>query len=156
MIKKYGFLVDSMGINQLAYQLTRSANEYLLTNDSVDVAVFFRNPAAFCIKPNFGVFHMFEGFSYDGFTVATDLSSAQRMLTWPGPNRRNMFFYLNNLEWLHLPQKQYEQLADIYMNPKLNLIARSATHAEIISSVWRPCYGVVENSNFSKFVEVIC
>lgn len=155
-IKKIGFICEDLGPNQLSFQLITSANKLLEETDYYDVCLFYRNFLPPVRHANFGTFTVYEAFSYDGVTVATDLHSANAMSKWPGPNRHNMYFYVQNLEWVRLrDQVPYEQMAQVYMNPKLNLIARSEDLKNIIESVWRPVVGIVEDANVKEFVKVV-
>jgi hypothetical protein len=154
-ILKMGFIVNNLGPNQLSYQLINSANSYLRNKDDTDVAAFYHSMSPIPYKPNFGLFHLFEAFNYNGYMIATNLHSASRMLSWPGPNRHKMYLYCYDLDWLRLPQKQWEQLAQIYLNPKLHLISRSQNHAEILGSTWKTPISVIEDCNFSRFAEFI-
>ena len=154
-ILKLGFIVNNLGPNQLSYQLVNSANEYLRSKDDTDISIFYHQLNPIPYRPSFGVFGLFEAYNYNGYVIATNLYSASRMLSWPGPNRHKMFFYCYDLDYLRFPQKQWESLAQIYLNPKLHLIARSHFHSEILSLAWKPPVGIVEDCNFSKFVELI-
>lgn len=155
-IRKLGVICEDLGPNQLAYQLITSANTLLEETDDYDVCLFYRNFLPPVKNANFGTFTVYEAFSYDGVMIATDLHSANAMVKWPGPNRKKMYFYIQDLEWIRLRnQMQYEQLAQVYMNPKLNLIARSEDHKNILESVWRPVSAVVEDGDIRRFVEVV-
>jgi hypothetical protein len=155
-IKKIGLLVDQLEPTQILYQFVKTANKFLLTNDWADFCIFYRNFGALPLQPNFGTFSAAECFAYDGFTVATDLQGAQQILRYPGPNRRSLYFYLNDLEWLTTRDKfSYEALASIYLNPKLNLICRSEPHAEIVRAVWKEPKFIIENGDAAKFAELL-
>lgn len=155
-IKRIGFLFKDLAPNQLVYQVIKSGNELLKTTDHYDLCVFYRNFSVSVLEANFATMTAYEAFNYSGIMVATDLQSASNIVKWPGPNQNKMYFYVNDLEWIRFRDRMpYEDLANIYMNPKLNLIARSDTHKEIIESVWRPVTAVVENGNVFDFVKVV-
>ena len=89
--------------------------------------------------------------------VVTDIASASNVIKWPGPNRsEKIYFYLNELEWLKLRNSiPYEQMAKIYLHPKISIIAPSQTYKEIFEMSWRDTCGVVENGNVEELVKLI-
>lgn len=155
-IKKIGILVDQLAPTQLLYQFVWSANKFLLKNDWADFCIFYRNFGALALQPNFGTFTAAECFAYSGFTVATDIVGAQQILRYPGPNRNSLYYYMNDLEWLSLRDRvSYEQMASVYLNPKLNLICRSEQHAEIVRAVWKEPKFIIEGADAAKFAELL-
>ncbi len=155
-IKKVGFLVENLSPSQLCYQLINSANAVLGKSDLYDFCLFYRNFGPAPIPCNFGTFTAYEGFAYNGIMVATDFFGAEMITRWPGPNRNKMYYYMNNLDWLLLRSRfQYEQLAQVYLHPKLNLIVRSESHKDIVNACWKEPYGVVEGANVARLVEII-
>lgn len=155
-IKKIGLLVDQLQPTQLLYQFVMTANKFLMKNDWADFCIFYRNWGGLFVQPNFGTFTAAEAFNYNGFTIATDLNGAQQILRWPGPNRHKLYYYMNDLEWLSMRDKfPYEVLANIYLNPKLNLICRSQTHADITKAVWKEPAFVIEGGDAAKFAELL-
>ncbi len=154
-IKKLGFVVNHLSINQISYELISSANKMLSHRDDVDVSIFWSSDGPRVVKPNFACYCLYEVFGFTGHTVATSLQTASRILSYPGPNQHKMYYYMMDLDWLRLPNKQFEQLRDVYLSPKLNLIARSQDHFNIISSVWKKPLGIVEDANVEGFAELI-
>ena len=155
-IKKIGLLVDQLQPTQLLYQFVFTANKFLLKNDWADFCIFYRNFGALPLQPNFGTYTSESAFAYDGFTIASDIAGAQSILRWPGPNRRNLYFYLNDLEWLSLRDRfSYEALASIYLHPKINLICRSEEHGEIVRAVWKEPKFIIEGGDAAKFAELL-
>ena len=152
MLTKIGFIVESLGPNQLAYQLIRSINQLLKERDDVDPIIFYRNTAPFVIQPNFAIMNLFEAFRYYGNIIATDLNSASRCLDYFVDNR---YFLVWDLEWTKL-QRPYESFAEVYQNPKLKLIARSKQHFDILQLTWGITpIGIVEDARIEKFLELI-
>ena len=157
-IKRLGFLLHDLSPSQISYQLIKTGNELLKTTDKIDLALFYRNFSVSVAEANFGTFTAYECFNYTGIVVATDLQGAANILKWPGPNRNKMYFYLNDLEWIRLrgqPGVDFESLAAVYLNPKLNIICRSETHKEIFESCWRKCAGVIEGGDVKQFVKLL-
>jgi hypothetical protein len=155
-IKKIGFVLDNLGPNQLAYQLIKSGNILAEQSDKVDVVLFYRNFAPIVTPPSIAIFTVYDAFNYDGDLVVTNIQDAMSATRWPGPNRHNIYWYLQNLEWLQLRNAMaYEEYAKVYLNPKLRLVCRSQDHYDIVNAVWRTPYAIVEDGNVNKFLEVI-
>ena len=153
MLTKIGFVIEHLGPAQLPYQLIRSINSYYQEKDDVDVILYWRNVAPFVVTPLCASMNLFEAFRSDSLLIATDLNSASRILQYFTLDR---YYYLMDLEWCHLQSKQYEQLAEIYQNPKLKLIVRSQQHYDIVQLTWGITpIGIVEDCRIDKFLEVI-
>ena len=151
-LTKIGFILEHLGPAQLPYQLIRSVNSYFEQKDDADIILFYRNCAPFVVTPHCAVMNLYEAYRYDAHLIATDLNSASRILDYFTNDR---YFYVWDLEWTKI-NKPYEQLAQVYQNPKLKLIARSQQHAEIIRTSWGiNCIGVVEDARIDKFLEII-
>lgn len=155
-IKKLGFVVHSLNPGQLPYQLITSSNELLRTRDDIDISLFYCFNSVICVEPKFALYGLIDCFSFDGHTVATSIQTASRLLDYPGPRRAGkLYYFCNDLCWIRLQPKQYEQLSQIYLNKDIELIARSQHHFDIIKSVWKEPIGVVENANVARFTELI-
>lgn len=155
-VKRIAFIVPKIGPDQLCFQLIDNANNYLRGYDDVDVTIFFRQDGPRPVQPNFSIMCLFEAFGFNGdMLIATDLNGASRILTYPGCNPDRLYFYVWDLEWLRMSQKTYEQLRDIYANPKLKLIARSNTHAEILTALWQRPIAIIEDANLEEFAKLI-
>jgi hypothetical protein len=156
-IKKLGFVISHLTVNQLSYQLISNANRLLGERDDVDVSIFFANDGPRVVQPRFACYCLFEAFGYNGHTIATSIQTASRVLSYPGPNRNQLWWYMWDLDWLRLPaeSRQYEQLAQLYMNPKFNLVVRSADHFNIVKSVWREPASIIEDANIEEFAQLV-
>ena len=153
MLTKIGFVLEHLGPSQLPYQLIRSINSYYQEKDDVDVILYWRNVAPFVVTPLCASMNLFEAFRSDSPLIATDLNSASRILQYFTLDR---YYYLMDLEWCHMPSKNYEQLAEIYQNPKLKIIARSEQHKNIFELTWnRKVEGIVPDANIKGFLELI-
>jgi hypothetical protein len=147
-----GIVCNNVGPSQLAYYLIKTGNEFVKTGDD-DLVVFFYELMPECIKPNFALMNLSEAYDYNGVLVATDINSASRILEYPGTQEK--FFYLWDLDWIKLPQKQYENLLQVYKNPRLPLIVRSKRHFELVKNLWQEPVGIVEDCNIGQLKQVI-
>lgn len=127
---KIGFMVESLEPSELITQITIKSLE---VND-LDVILFFEKlgrAATFHLCSNM---HVMEAYSFDAPLIATNLNTASKLIGFPTPKPK--FFFLNDLEWLRFPQKNYDSFETIYRNRELTLIARSDDHAKLMENCW--------------------
>lgn len=150
---KIGIMLDNIGPNQLAHYMINSGNVVLEHNSQkVDLVAFISQTVHPCALPNFATMNVSEAYDYKGFLVATNLSSAIKMLKCPGTRKK--FFYVWDLEWTRPQNKNFAALKDIYNNPSIELISRSANHDKIIELCWRKPLGIVEDGRIEQFYEL--
>lgn len=150
MKMKLGILLDNLGPNQLAFNVIKNGNEV----KDFDFIAFYENFLRPCIPPNFAIMQSFEAWSYDGALVATNLSTAGKLISYP--ICKHKYFYVWDLEWIRLKEKHYGGLQPIYNHPKLKVIARSQSHKDIIENCWNvKVAGIVDDCNISKIQEII-
>jgi hypothetical protein len=148
-----GIVCNNIGPNQLAYYAIKSGNEFVESGDN-DLVIFFYELMPECIRPNFGVMNLSEAYNYNGVLVATDLNSATRILEYPGT--RNKYFYVWDLEYLRIGQKNYEDFCNIYNNPRLPLIVRSKSHKHYLGTIWGGnVIGIEEQANIKNLQKII-
>jgi hypothetical protein len=70
-----------------------------------------------------------------GVAIATDLTTAQRLIRVTGPKKK--YFYIWNLEWVNMPNINYDIMSSIYNHKDIELIARSESHSKLIEKMWR-------------------
>lgn len=87
--------------------------------------------------------HYSEAYCFDGPIIATCFDTAIKLINLPTPNPK--FFFLNDLEWLYQPQKNYEDLSRVYRHPELTLLARSEDHKTVIENAWNVKVGKIIN-----------
>lgn len=131
---KLGFLLDNMGASEFAASLIYKANQFLENTYNMDLIAFRQNIYFSCYKPNFAIMDVSETFNYDGVVIANNLFNADYLAKCPGPIRK--IFYIWDLEWVYQGVKIYDQIANVYQNPNLELVARSDSHAHFIESCW--------------------
>lgn len=157
-IKKIGFVVGRLGPSQLCYDIIRSSNNYLSINDDVDICLFWVLDGPKPAQPRFSCMPIIECFAYPGNVIATDLHTLSRTLSYPGPHRnRFIYFYDYNLDYTKIPHqmRKWDELNSLYNHQKVQLIARSENHAEILTAAFKKPIGIVEDYNIEKFKEII-
>jgi hypothetical protein len=138
-----GFAVETLEPSELIFRILMQSME----NDDWDSIVFFETLSKAPTAHLCSNMHISEAYSFQGPVIATSLKTAYKLIQFPSPKPK--FFFLNDLEWLRFPQKQYKQLESIYRNKELTLITRSQDHKKLVESSWnRPVEYVVENYDF--------
>lgn len=130
---KIGFVLNNLGPNQLAFDLIRSANE-ALKDPGLDVVLFYEESRRPCLTPHFAIMPAVESWGYDGVLVATDRSTARKVI--PSPAASKKYFLVYDLEWTRPPFLPFRENYAIYGDPNLNLLARSESHADAIANAW--------------------
>ncbi len=145
-------MINSLEPSELATQLTMGSLEL---ND-LDVVIFFERMARAATFHLCSNMHVSEAYNFNGPVIATDLKTAYKLIQFPTPKPK--FFFLNDLEWVHFPQKNYDTLEAIYRNKELTLLARHEEHAKLIEKCWNVHVdSVVPNYEFfgSSFLEYL-
>lgn len=132
--KKCGLLVREFALGQLSFTAAKMFNH--LVNDRTDVypVIFYENLAPVNYQLMFPLMHIAESYVFDGPLMATSISTAHKLITMPNAHKK--FFYLWDLEWVRMQQKDFRFLHGLYNHPELNLIARSKEHKEIVENCW--------------------
>jgi hypothetical protein len=134
---KLGFLLSHFGQNQAAYEFIHNANLFIDGGcaKGVDIIAFVNNQARPILHPVFASMNINEAFDFNGHVIATNIATAEKMLHFPGPKRR--YFYVWDLEWMRPnTQRSFDELSELYTNPRLTLVARHRDHAAVIERCW--------------------
>ncbi len=152
-MRKLAFIVDNLGPNELAHYLITSGNACLQANTDVDLVAFVHNFIPTCGEPRFAYMNVSEAYGYDGSLIATNLQTADKILNFPGPSRR--LFYVWDLEWMRLPNRNYDMFASVYKNCRLELFCRSKQHQFFIRNAWNREAKIVEYCNIEDFLKFL-
>lgn len=150
---RLSFLLNHTGGTQTAFKLIHNINTFLDKNIKDDIVIFYENLMKPCFAPKFATMNMADAWAYAGNVIATNLTTANKMILFPSSQRK--MFYCIDLEWLYIKDKEYEELANIYQNPHIKLLARSDNHAKIIERVWNRSATVIHDFKIEQFIEVI-
>lgn len=151
---KIGFLLSNLGATQSAFRIIYNTNIICSKRYDVDIVVFYENAMKACYATNFATTNIVDAWSYPGNIISTNLNTAYKSLRFPGAKRK--YFYVVDLEWINIPNKQYEKLAEIYQSQSIQLITRSQEYANRIEEAWaRPVRGIVREFNIDEFIKII-
>jgi hypothetical protein len=149
---KLGILVDNLGPSQMAYSLISRANKVVTEEPSKCITVFYETLALPCIPLSFAQMNAAEVYGLNWPIIATNLSTAQKLLKITGPTRR--LFYVWDLEWLRIQQKDFRSLYNVYGDQRLQLITRGDSHRIAIRNAWGRDSAIVEDFDMAKLYEL--
>lgn len=139
------------------FQLTHNlfANVNILNAQSVDndYYLFRETISPFPFAPNFPIMSLVDMWGFDGTVIATDIQTLDKLIECPCPTKK--LFYVWNLEWIFQGKPSINALEKFYLNKDVELIARSQTHFDVISSVWKKPIGIVEDFNHEQLQQFI-
>jgi len=150
---KAGILTTRIDSSQSGFHITNTLNEICLKEVNTDIIVFVREFSAPPLIPLFATLQESEAWGFDGPLIATSIETAATLLKITGPAKK--YFYIWDLEWMRMNSFTHKSLSRIYNNEKLELIARSERHSEIISKCWRKPSHIMEDFSRSKLLEII-
>ena len=145
-------VINNLGPSQNSYYLIKEFNK-AASDKSMSLSVFFERSAIPVVSTMFSCRSVSFISSYHHNAIATSLEEANILLR--GNNSSKKFLYLWDLEWLRNPG-QYNDTCDMLLDKRLNIIARSESHATMIENFCnKKPVGIVDNWNIGQLIEVI-
>lgn len=125
-----GMVLPNLGSSQLSFLTISQANVGSgLTND--EFFIFTKNPSEPCVSPAFSCMNISEVIGFKGILFAVDLDGADLIRTVATQSK--LVFYVWDLEFLR-KKKDFIRNVEIYRDRRLTLVARSQSHANVISN----------------------
>lgn len=149
---KAGILIDTISF-QKGYFLIKNLNKLCLDTPKLDIIVFRTNYSILPTAPHFAIMQEKEAWDFDGKIIAADFISAKKLINCPGPIKK--YFYIYDLEWLNMVDFNYTDMVNIYQNDRLDLIARSESHAKIISNNWKNPVQIMADWQYNVLKELL-
>jgi len=154
-MQKIGILVNNFGPTQLAYCCIKNLNEFI-SNNQLDYSPigFYEQLYPTCLPTLFATMHINEIYGYSANLITTDLNTTVKAVNSFG--RKKIYFYVWDLEWVRMKQKNYLSLMPIYNNPEVELISRSKEHYDLIENCWnKKPIAIVEDFHCGKLFNVV-
>jgi len=153
MRSNLNILVSELGPSQMNYFLIRNVNHFHANNPNSNIQVFTENLSRFCLQPHFGVMNVSEAWGQSGPFIATNISTASKLTTYPLSKKK--FFYIWDLEWLRPQYRVYDMYSPFYLDPTLELICRSEEHKKLTENAFnRDVKHIIENFDIDKLNEI--
>lgn len=127
--KKIAFFIDDLNYSQLNFGIFNQITK----NYNYDINIFCRNLNNQSINLNTGIFNISDLFGYTGPVISTSLTTTQVLLNCPSPFK---YFYIWDLEWIRIKQKNFKVLSEIYNNSSIKYITRNNDYKDIIEKCW--------------------
>lgn len=147
---KIGIALDNFGPGQLAFEVVAQANMVVATKPDINIVGFYETLSMPMVNPHFATMPIAEAFGFDGPIVATNLSTASKLIKFPSCPRK--LFLVWDLEWLRQP-RAFSDFQSVYGHPSLSLLARGNSHAQIISQCWNRDVAVMDGFKFGSIIE---
>lgn len=153
-MKKLGIALHNLGASQLNYSIISNVNKFMKSNYKTDIICFYENVVKQSMPLDFACMQAIELWGYDGPVVATNLNLALDICKIPSISKR--YFYIWDLEWVYMDDKNYNKLLEVYSNPDLTLITRNKDYADLLKSVWNiKVDEIVEDFNIEKLMDIL-
>lgn len=153
MVDNINIVTNDLGPSQKNYYLIRNVNVIHDRIPGLNIQVFTENLSKFCLKANFAVMNVAEAWAQKGNFIATSMSTASKLLSYPNATRR--LFYIWDLEFIRQRNRYYNNNAVIYLHKELELVCRSKEHADLVSNAFnREVKYIVNNFDIRNFIEI--
>jgi len=146
-------LMHNVEPSQLSFFSIVELNKIVESKGSISPIIYQETPSSPCVNMLFPTMQIAEAWAQKGVGIATSLSTASKLLSLPCMERK--LFYVWDLTWLRHP-KHYEYHASIYTNQHLELIARSESHAKLITNCFnRDVKHILRDFNHEELLEIL-
>jgi hypothetical protein len=116
--------------------------------------IFFQFGSAPIIPIQCGQLQQSHAWGFDDILISTSIETTKVLTNCIRPRRK--LFYVYDLEWYYQPPGiSYKDLQKVYLNPEIDLIARSESHFELISKCWKKPIGVLHDYDYKEFIKII-
>ena len=150
MISIAGIMHD-FGPSQKSFYMIKEFNKLAALKD-FSMSAFYSRPSMPVTKPFFSCRNISFLSGYNGMAIATSLQDADILLK--SHNNSTKYLYLWDMEWLKNPL-EFSVACDILSDKRLNLIARSESHASVINNFCnKKVVGTVDNWNIGQLLDL--
>lgn len=145
-------IVKNLGPSQCNFFLTKEFNKLSEKHDN-SCTVFVNDPTVPVIDPSFSCPVVAFLPHFKGDCISTDIYTTEQILQ--NSSIINKFFYVWDLEWT-TRRFNYNKTVEVMRNKNLKLIARSDSHASVISNFCnKEVWGIVDNWESSKLLKLM-
>lgn len=144
-------IVKNLGPSQCNFFLTKEFNK-LSEKSENSCTIFVNDPTVPVIDPSFSCPVVAFLPHFKGACISTDIYTTQQILK--NSSITDKFFYVWDIEWT-IKRLDYTKTVDLMRNKNLKIIARSKSHADVISNFCnKEVFGIVDNWESSKLLEI--
>lgn len=144
-------LVHDLNLSQLNFFMLKELNRMAIQKEAEPI-IYFEVHSPICVKPHFAIMQLSEAWLQSGITIATTPQTATKLAAFPRCERK--LLYVWDLWWLRPQYRSYPLISQIFLDQRLELIARSEPHALAIQNCFnRQVVGIADNF---KLKEILC
>ena len=144
-------ILDDLSASQNSFYVIREFNK-LAAHKDMSVSLFYIRPSMPVIKPFFSSRNISFLSGFNGTAIATTIANAKILLN--SHNNSKKYLYLWNLEWLKTPSN-FSDVCEILLDKRLNLIARSESHASVIKNFCnKDVAAIIDNWNVNQILSL--
>ena len=152
-MNKLGIAISSLGHSQLSYRIIKEVNDFMLKRYDIPISVFYQNLERPLGKLLTGYFNITESWLFAGTVIATNHSTASKLLTIIGPKRK--IYYVQDLDFLNRTL-DYSMFTNIFWNDNLDIICRAESHKKVIENNFnKKVLGVVDKFRLSELLPMV-
>jgi len=149
---RLGFLTKTLGTSQSGVYMAAQSNELVALRPDIELIVFYEDYDRVPMACNFSLMQNRQAWNYKGILIATDVECGRLLSGLVGPVKK--FLYVWNLEWLY-QIRPFEYYSAAYQNDDIELIARSNSHADLLTRIWKKPTYVIEDFNHETLAEIV-
>lgn len=145
-------VLHDLGPSQKSFYMIKEFNKLAALKD-FSMSAFYSRPSMPVVKPFFSCRNISFLSGFNGIAIATSLQDASSLLR--SDNNSKKYLYLWDIEWLINPMP-FSTAVNILLDKRLNIIARSKSHALIIENFCnKKVVGVVDNWNLNQLLSLL-
>lgn len=145
-------VVNNLGPSQKCFYLIKEFNKTIASTNTC-TSVFFERAAIPVVPTMFSCKSISFLSGYHHNAIATSFEEANILLK--SNNAAKKFLYLWDLEWLRNPNK-FSQACDLLLDKRLNIIARSDSHATMIDNFCnKEPIAIVDNWHLATLLKAV-
>lgn len=126
------------------HQLSSTSTQSCLFCDEI--------PANTITSIHTNIFPRIQVFYCNDILITDDLTEAQSLPHIPNAKKR--FIYLYHLEWPYIENLHFHQIEPILLNDNIELIARSDSHAKLISDLFKTPKYIMPEWDYQTLIEI--
>ena len=132
------FMINNL--NKLGHTSTQSCLFYDVQNIKISSQI------------HINTFPRVQALYFDDILITDELTEAPALLNIP--NARKRFIYLYHLEWPYIQNTHFKQLESILINDNIELIARSESHSQLISQLFKKPKYIMPEWDYKSLIRI--
>ena len=135
-----GVLTDKIQFNQQSIFLVKNFNQL---NETNNCCIFCNEMHNRPVDVHFNIMQQTKSYCFQG-TLITDSLLLTQSLHYNIYTKKK-YYYVWNLDWIHLEKLRFSQLKIPFYNNEIELIARSQSHAEVLEQLFKKPKYIMED-----------